>query len=397
MPRRAPKQYLIEDQVIVEEIYPLVDSTMSRKSTALKSCIERFVHKRHDSLYDYAPVDRIYFRKGDVDDFFKSIGVNEKEVTKILPSLYYWETDELQACKDEFSLTCLMTLRWLLKNKPSDKALIELTAMYLAFSGKFYASCHYNLWRHYTPMREVMDYVVNYMLSQKFDLVKTKSVWGAMKNLTMTWLDKYKEELASDLTDERISYLIHQLHNRILAFLKNIANNYYEAYEDKRYINAESDNYGQENYRIANNNSTVAASITEKTMIYFANTQINLSICYSVSGSGVDPYDVKSIFETIINDNKKLDDLRFIINILIVDFCNRYPDVKDITGPKFIAHSISMKPNTKDKNILELKNIILGWLNTSDRYKSIKTQATKNNYYKAILSYIAITVNMANK
>lgn len=397
MPRRAPKQYLIEDQVIVEEIYPLVDSTMSRKSTALKSCIERFVHKRHDSLYDYAPVDRIYFRKGDVDDFFKSIGVNEKEVTKILPSLYYWETDELQACKDEFSLTCLMTLRWLLKNKPNDKALIELTAMYLAFSGKFYASCHYNLWRHYTPMREVMDYVVNYMLSQKFDLVKTKSVWGAMKNLTMTWLDKYKEELASDLTDERVSYLIHQLHNRILAFLKNIANNYYEAYEDKRYINAESDNYGQENYRIANNNSTVAASITEKTMIYFANTQINLSICYSVSGSGVDPYDVKSIFETIINDNKKLDDLRFIINILIVDFCNRYPDVKDITGPKFIAHSISMKPNTKDKNILELKNIILGWLNTSDRYKSIKTQATKNNYYKAILSYIAITVNMANK
>ena len=290
-----------------------------------------------------------------------------------------------------------MTLRWLLKNKPSDKSLIELTAIYLAFSGKFYASCHYNLWKHYTPMREVMDYVVNYMLSQKFDLVKTKSVWGAMKNLTMTWLDKYKEELASDLTDERVSYLIHQLHNRILAFLKNIANNYYEAYEDKRYINAESDNYGQDNYRIANNNSTVAASITEKTMIYFANTQINLSICYSVSGSGVDPYDVKSIFETIISDNKKLDDLRFIINILIVDFCNRYPDVKDITGPKFIAHSISMKPNTKDKNILELKNIILGWLNTSDRYKSIKTQATKNNYYKAILSYIAITVNMANK
>ena len=397
MPKRAPKQYLIEDQIIVEEIYPLVDATLSRKTTTLKSCIERFIHKRHDSLYDYAPVDRIYFRKGDVDDFFKSIGVSEKEVTNILPGLYYWKTDELQACKDEFSLTCLMTLRWLLKNKPSDKSLIELTAIYLAFSGKFYASCHYNLWKHYTPMREVMDYVVNYMLSQKFDLVKTKSVWGAMKNLTMTWLDKYKEELASDLTDERVSYLIHQLHNRILAFLKNIANNYYEAYEDKRYINAESDNYGQDNYRIANNNSTVAASITEKTMIYFANTQINLSICYSVSGSGVDPYDVKSIFETIISDNKKLDDLRFIINILIVDFCNRYPDVKDITGPKFIAHSISMKPNTKDKNILELKNIILGWLNTSDRYKSIKTQATKNNYYKAILSYIAITVNMANK
>lgn len=397
MAKRAPKKYLIEDQVVVENIYPLVEENMKNKTTALKSCIERFVHKRQDALYDYAPIDRIYFHKSDIDDFFKSIGIDENTVSEFLSSLYYWKNDELQACKDEFSLTCLMVLRWLLINKASDKNLIELTAIYLAFSGKFYASCHYNFWKHYTPSREVMDYVINYMLSQKFDLVKTKSLWGAMKNLTLTWLTKYQDELAGDITDERLVYLIHQLHNRIFAFLKNIATNYYEAYEDKRYINAESDNYGQDNYRIANNNSTIAASITEKTMIYFANTQVNISICYSVSGSGVDPYDVKAIFETILSDNNKLDDLRFIINVLVTDFCNKYPDAKDITGPKFIAHSISMKPNTKDKNIIELKNIILGWLNTSDRYKNIKTQATKNNYYKAILSYIAITVNMANK
>lgn len=394
---KKPKQYLIEDQIIVENIYPLVDETMGRKSTALKSCIERFIHRRQDSLYDYAPVDRIYFRKADVDDFFNSITVKEKEVTSFLPQLYYWKAEELQACKDEFTLTCLMALRWLLKNKPNDNKLIELTAMYFAFSGKIYASCHYNLWRNYTPKREVMDYVINYMLTNKFDIVKTKSVWGAMRNLTMTWLERYKDELADDVTDERIVYIIHQLHNRVLAFLKNIANAYYDAYENKKYINAESDNYSQDNYRIANNNSTIIASITEKTMIYFANTQINISICYSVSGSGVDPYDVKSIFETILSDNKRLDDLRFVINILLTDFCKNNPDAKDITGPKFIAHSISMKPNSKDQNVLELKNIILNWLNTSDRYKHIKTQATKNNYYKAILSYIAITVNMANK
>ena len=394
---KKPKQYLIQDQIIVENIYPLVDETMGKKSIALKSCIERFIHRRQDSLYDYAPVDRIYFRKADVDDFFNSISVKEKEITSFLPQLYYWKAEELQACKDEFTLTCLMTLRWLLKNKPNDAKLIELTSMYFAFSGKIYASCHYNLWRNYTPKREVMDYVINYMLTNKFDIVKTKSVWGAMRNLTMTWLERYKDELADDITDERVVYIIHQLHNRVLAFLKNIANAYYDAYENKKYINAESDNYSQDNYRIANNNSTIIASITEKTMIYFANTQVNISICYSVSGSGVDPYDVKSIFETILSDNKRLDDLRFVINILLTDFCKNNPDVKDITGPKFIAHSISMKPNTKDQNIIELKNIILNWLNTSDRYKHIKTQATKNNYYKAILSYIAITVNMANK
>lgn len=396
---KVPKKYLIEDEIIINDIYPLIQEGFKKRTSinGLKSCIERFVHKRHNSLYDYAPIDRIFFRKADIDDFFKSINVDIKEVSKILPTLYYWKEEELQACKDEFSLACLMTLRYLLKEKPKETSLIELTAVYLSFSGKFYASCHYRFW-DFTPVREIMNYVVNYMLSQKFDLIKTKSVWGAIRSLTMTWINTYKEELCSDtVTDERIVYIIHQLHNRILAFMRNIATLYYEAYENKSYLNAESDNYDKEDYRIANNNATVASAITEKTMIYFSNSQINVAICHQVSGPGVDPYDVKAIFENILNDNNRLNDLRFVINVMIVDFASHYPNEKDLTGPRFIAHSITMKPNSKDKNIIRSKNIILDWLNTSTRYQNIKTQATKNNYYKAILSYIAITVNFANK
>ena len=115
------------------------------------------------------------------------------------------------------------------------------------------------------------------------------------------------------------------------------------------------------------------------------------------ASTGVDPNDIKNIIETILRDNKKIDDLRFVINILLSDFCNKYPDEENITGPRFIAYSIAPKPNTKDKNLIALKNIILGWLNTNERYRRIKTPATKNNYYKSLLSYIAISVNMANK
>ena len=395
MAKKTPKKYLIRDQVILDEIYTMVKPNFDAKK--LKLCIERFVHKNHDSLYDYAPVDRIYWKDSDVNDFFEATKIDIKEVTETLPSLYYWKQDELQACKDEFSLTCLMCLRYLLKEDSHNKSLIELTAVYLAFSGKFYASCHYDLWKQYTPKREVMDYVVNYMLSNKFDLVRTQSVWGAVKNLTMTWLDSYKKELMGDITDERLVYLIHQLRNRIHAFLKNIANKYYEAYNNKLYINAESDSYDQENFRIANNNATIISNITENTMIYMTTNKVNISICHMSASTGVDPNDIKNIIETILSDNKKIDDLRFVINILLSDFCNKYPDEENITGPRFIAYSIAPKPNTKDKNLIALKNIILGWLNTNERYRRIKTPATKNNYYKSLLSYIAISVNMANK
>lgn len=395
---KSPKKYLIKDTIIIDNIYTLVEKSMKTKSSSLKSCIERFIHKRHDSLYDYAPVDRIFFRKADSDDFFKSLNISQKEITDIMPDIYYWKEQELAACKDEFSLTCLMVVRYLLINEKSNtKSFTELVATYLAFSGKFYASCHYDFWKEHIPNREVMDYVVNYMLSQKFDLIKTHSVWGMINSLTKTWIETYKEEIVGELTDERVSYVIHQLYNRIHSCLKNIANNYYKAWNEKLYLNKESDNFNDDNYRISNNNSTIASTITEKTMIYISNTQVNIAICYKVAGNGVDALEIKAIFENILSDNSKLDELRFVINVMITDFMNKYPNEKDLTGPAFIAHSISMKPNTKDQNILKQKNIILNWLNTSDRYRLIKTQATKNNYFKAILGYIAITVNFANK
>ena len=113
--------------------------------------------------------------------------------------------------------------------------------------------------------------------------------------------------------------------------------------------------------------------------------------------SGVNPVELKSIFETIITNNNYLMQLRHGINILITDFMTNNPNSKDITGIEFISYSIKMKPNTKNKDILQLKSYILGWLNTSERYLRTKTPATKNNYFRAILSYIALTINIANK
>ena len=72
---RTPKKYLIQDQIILEDIYSKVNEVIEHKLSALKSCIERFVHKRQEELYDYAPVERIFWKKGDVDDFFKSVVV----------------------------------------------------------------------------------------------------------------------------------------------------------------------------------------------------------------------------------------------------------------------------------------------------------------------------------
>lgn len=382
---------------IIDIISPIIEGAMDKKKSAYINCISRFVHKNHTQLYDYAPIERIYFRKREIDDFFNSIGVSEKDILAIIKNLYYWNDQELAACKDPFSVCQVLIIRYFMKKK--DIKNTELACLYLAFSGKFYASCHWKWFREFTPSREVMDYVVNYMLSRKFDIVVEKSLWGAIKNLTRTWVNSYSAMLLDPhVSDEEILYLIHQLYERIYAFLRNIAKPYFEAYEKKLYLNRESDNYDSDNYRVAQNNSTLASSITEKTITYMTSTAVSLARCHSAAQKGVDPQEIKAIFENILNTNKYLDELRFVINIMIVDFVKNFPNVKDITNSvEFIDYSIKPKPNTKDPDLLRSKNAIIGWLNTSSRYRSIKTPVTQNNYYRGILIYIVLTINAANK
>jgi len=136
------------------------------------------------------------------------------------------------------------------------------------------------------------------MLTQKFDLVKTGSVWGAISSICNTWLDTYKK-MFDKPTDEDLVYLIHQLYTRMYAFFRNIAKLYFEAYENKLYLNYESDNMDSENYRLSNTDSKTAEAITEKSINYITTTSVNLERCKAASMSGVNPVELKSIFETI--------------------------------------------------------------------------------------------------
>lgn len=388
-----------ETSTIADQIYPIISEAVSSNMNSYKRNIAVFIDTHSKQLYDYAPIDRIFFRQKEVNDYFKSIKIGKADITPIMQTLYYYNDKEIEACKDEFSVCQLMAVRHFAIKK--DEQMRELSAMYLAFSGKFYASCHYKWFRNYCPKREIMDYVINYMLSKKFDLIAEGSVWGAIRNLVRTWLTSYDSILTDPkVSDEELVYVIHQLFERIYAFFRNIAKLYYEAAEKKLYLNAESDNYDPEagNYRVTQNNSTKASEWTEKTMTYMTSSTVNIARCHASAGKGVDALELKSIFENILNNNDSIDELRNVVNILLVDFMKNFPDIKDVpTSIEFIDYSIKMKPNTKDKDLIYMKNTIIKWLNTSARYRNTKTPATLNNYYRGILTYIALSVNEANK
>ena len=57
------------------------------------------------------------------------------------------------------------------------------------------------------------------------------------------------------------------------------------------------------------------------------------------------------------------------------------------------------KPNSKDKDIIELKSIITNWLSeNSPGYNRRKSRAaTANSYYKCVLFYFVLIINQTCK
>lgn len=384
-------------RVAVNELYPIIAPAIKNNTKAYKDNIQEFIRVRSDDLYDTVPIARIPFGEEDASLFFKAIKIQKTQVTEALSHTYYWNMNfNPRAAKDEFTMAMMMVIRYFVLNNKSTDA--EISAIYLAFSGKFYPSIHSQKFKiPPEKYRYIMEYVVNNMLTQKFDLKREGSVFGAVRSICKTWLNTYSPKL-KDPDDEDIADIIQQLHGRIKSFLNNIASAYYSAYEKKDYITFSSDSNEQDSFRIADNDSLLAERCVENTMNYVTSKGVDYVLCKSASDKNVHVDEVKSIIESIQDDPDNLILIRELVSLIIVEYFADCKD-KDVTSYEFVAKNIVAKPNSKNKNVIREKEIIENWLNeNSPQYRKRKSRAaTKSSYNKSIMTYYVLVINKANK
>lgn len=384
--------------VAVDEIYPLVEESLSKNTPKYKRNIQTFFEARSKDLYDTAPYTRMLFGDKERDDFFRSMDISKKDIRECLSHTYYWKMNfSPAAAKDEMTMTMMMVIRYyLLKNDPLN---MELSAIYLAFSGKFYPSIHYNSFPKVQPSeyRHIMEYVVNNMLTMKFDLKREGSVFGAVKSICKTWLNTYKDILKNP-DDEEVAELIKQLHGRIKSFIINIAKLYYEAYENKLYITFDSDSAEEETFRIADNDSLKAERYVENAMNFINNNNVDYYLCKLASDQNVKISEVKSIIESIQDDKQSIAEIKELFRLIISDYMQNSKS-KNVASIELISYTIKAKPNSKNKGILREKEIIEGWLDEkSAQYRKRKSRTqTKTSYYTSILTYYTLVINKSNK
>lgn len=385
-------------RVAVNKIYPIVEKSLQKNTPVYKKNVQEFIKDRSKDLYDIVPVRRIPFGSEDIDSFFKAMKIDKNEITQCLSETYYWNMNfNPRAAKDEFTMTMMMVIRYfLLKNKQTDA---EISTIYLAFSGKFYPSIHSQKFKiPPEKYRHIMEYVLNNVLTQKYDLKREGSVFGAVRSICKTWLRTYTPKFKNP-DDEDVADMIQQLHGRIKSFLGNIAAAYYDTYEKRdSYFAYASDSNDQDSFRIADNDSLLAERCVENAMNWITTKQVDYKLCKWASDKNVKVDEIKSIIESIQEDSDNLLLIREMMQLIIADYFSTSKN-KDVTSYEFINKSIVAKPNSKNKYVIRQKEIIEYFLDeNSPAYRKRKSRPdTKSSYYKSILAYYVLVINESNK
>jgi len=397
----AAKKFKADTTAIKNKLYPVVEERLSTTAgkKAYMNCISKFIENRYANLYDNLPCSRIIFGDEDRKQLFDALGFPKEVAANYILETYYGNEPNFspKSAKDEFTVTMMTVIRFfVMKNMTKES---ELAMLHLAFSGMFYPSLHYRSYPTTVPVRHVMEYTVNQRLNTKFELVSQGNVIGAIKKIGTSWLNGYKNKFKS-FTDEEMVYCIHQLYSRIGSFMKNIAEEYYKVYNDKDdlYIAYASDNFDEDDYHIADSDTLRISKQVEKTMNYITANGVNYAICKQCSDSNITTKEINSIMETIFATPENIITCKEIITLMITTYYGA-SETKDLRDISFLTYSIAAKPNTKQKEILDLNRLIESLLTeNSPAYVRRRSRiATKNSFERAIKMYFALAIHNANR
>ena len=386
---------------IKDMAYLEVESKLNNKSNVnkYKQFMSKFMHDKQNFFYDNIPRKQMSYSQEDVNRFYTATGIDKSIIKKAIKGTYYSSIGNFNPsyAKDDSTISLLCLVRYFLLNKKSYKTEYELSLINISFSGKMYPSIFYGSFK-YGVKEYVMDYVVNYMLSAKYDIVKYGNVLGAIRSIANTWIESYEDRFKS-FTDEDCVYLVQQLHNRIGSFVHNIAELYYEAYENKdSYITYDSDDLSEDNFRLTDNDSFKISNITENTINEIVNKNVDYINCKRASNDTVKFDELRNIIDTVTSNNDNIPILKEFISLMISLYFSQ-AKFKNINDISFISFSIKPTPNSKDKNVIrkkELMDIIL--INNSENFSRRRNRkATESAYYRAFNAYIALMIQKANK
>lgn len=386
-----------DTKAILTEAYPAIEAVLKKNTNKYKKYLSEYINRNSDILYSNIPSKQLYFSQTDCDNYFKSIDINPNIIKNAISHTYYHEIGNFNPryAKDETTIALICTVRYYLLHNMKKE--LELALINIAFSGKYYPSIWYASFPVSAPSEHVMEYAITHLATNKFDIVREGSVIGAVKSIANTWVESYKSRF-KDFHDDDVVYVVQQLHNRLRSFMNNIAELYYDTYENKdAYITYDSDDISEDNYHMADSDSLLIDRYVNTTINYINSHGLNYKICKLASNDLVKFDELKGIIDMLTRDNKNVFLIKEYITLMISIY---YMDTgkKNINDIDFISYSISPKPNSKNTYHLRLKELSEKMLinNAANFSRRRSRSATESAYFRAFNAYFALLIQEAN-
>lgn len=279
----------------------------------------------------------------------------------------------------------------------NDKQKMNMLMLYYAMG--FYYLIYSAAFKSFKPNQECMQYTVD-NLSYKFILKQEGSLEKAIIRSMRGAIVKYKEQFKNLYDYDICNVLIVAYRARVGDMFKQVVNVYMKNYDQGNKIFEQVERNAEGEFIIdrESNIARIQRYADAYTIKFFSNP-INLDIIRTIAQmhADVSANELRTCI-TYIHDDDKSESLNLFYQSIFSAFFNDYPNAKseDIQSMKFLAaaNSIYKKGNSKDTNIINIKNISHEWLRKgSNVYKHSTRIATLNTYRKCIYLYFVMIVS----
>lgn len=382
----------MSDTSITDALYPKVQKALSNPDNLLKykKDLDRYMAANTDKYFICGPGMRPVFTDTHKQSYLDNIGLTSADVKKAIKDSKHIGTN-WNIMNDPFNTANALATRYFAEKK--NKEYIKWSQWYLLIA--LYPSLHYKYFK-YNTNEACMAYTINNM-SDKFKIRQLKSLWATLCDLIEIAYNLHEERI---LTGKDIAYVkyVQDVHTRINSLLKNIADKYYENYEQQKFVETEFESFEEDNYHEANSTSYDIDRLTNNclTQLILHGSDMKL-VEIAAKTSQVSVNELRTCMSKIINDTHK-DGIKTVIeNILFLFLFNTDGEphsTRDVGTNTFMIYCLQVykRSNTTNKNVVAIKSTIDGWLIETGIVSKKSRTATVLCFKKAFFTFFVMSI-----
>lgn len=376
---------------LTDILYPKVEKSCKDKDTltTYKRNVDTFLADNADFYFSDGPSGRPIFSDTKANEYIHLLGFTDVEIKEAVKQSSTINPKWFMATPYNL-LNAIVTRYFLIKD---NKEYVDLTISYLIF--KLYPPLE---WRYFKKgiNEACMMYTIN-NLSNKFGIKSATNLWGLLMDICHTGLEHFRDKLIKGDDQAYIDYL-NSIQTRMNSMLRNLSHEFYNNYENGRYLKMEHESFEEDKYYEADSNSYVIERITNKVTTHLVvHGPDSKLVELSAKTNKVSVNKMRNYTDTMIVENH-VDDIKHIIeSILFLYLFNDDGDAHaadQIKTNDFMIYCLQTyrRSNSSNKNIIAIKTILDRWIEELGVSEESNRTATITSFRKAFYTFFVMEI-----